>query len=166
MVPQTILFGPSDWVPNNSDLPVLFYPSGIESDADLADMFEHRFRANGWMGCWRNGIFSYQHYHTKAHEVLGIAAGTARILLGGPDGQVFEVRAGDCLVLPAGTGHQNIESSADFLVVGAYPPHQNADICTGRADAGDLDTIKALKLPASDPIAGPDGPLIDLWKSR
>ena len=163
MVPQTLTFGPSAWVPNNNNLPVLCYPSAIKSDADLAEVFEQLFRANGWVGCWRNGIFSYQHYHTKAHEVLGIAAGSARILLGGPDGQVFSVGAGDCLVLPAGTGHQNLESSPDFLVVGAYPPNQHADICIREANADDLAAIKAVPLPDTDPIAGSDGPLPKLW---
>ncbi len=164
MLPLAIMFGPSDWVPNNKNLPVLYYSSVIAADGNLADLFEQRFLANGWQGCWRNGIFSYQHYHTQAHEVLGIAQGTGRVLLGGPDGRAFDVSAGDCVVLPAGTGHRKIDSSADFLVVGGYPPHQYADICTTRADAHDLGTIESLALPASDPVIGLGGPLIDLWK--
>lgn len=164
LLPLAIMFGPSDWVPNNKNLPVLYYSSVIAANGNLADLFEQRFLANGWQGCWRNGIFSYQHYHTKAHEVLGIAQGTGRVLLGGPAGRAFDVSAGDCVVLPAGTGHRKIDSSADFLVVGGYPPHQYADICTTRADAQGLGTIRSLALPASDPVIGPGGPLIDLWK--
>ena len=79
LLPLAIMFGPSDWVPNNKNLPVLYYSSVIAANGNLADLFEQRFLANGWQGCWRNGIFSYQHYHTQAHEVLGIAQGTGRV---------------------------------------------------------------------------------------
>ena len=37
--------------------------------------FEELFHGNGWGNGWRNGIFPFHHYHSTAHEVLGIAAG-------------------------------------------------------------------------------------------
>ena len=69
-------------------------------------------------------------------------------------------------MLPAGTGHRCLESSADFLVVGAYPPGQEWDLI--RADepekkAEALKRIANVSLPESDPVLGKDGPLMRLW---
>ncbi len=163
---ETIFFEPSDWVPNHPYLPVLVYRSAIPSDGEMAPKFEQRFREHGWQGLWRNGVFDYQHYHTGAHEVLGIAGGRARLLIGGPDGAELSVVAGDCLVLPAGTGHRRIDASRDFLVVGGYPPGQHADIQAGPANAEQLERIAGLPLPVVDPVEGADGALMRLWSRR
>jgi uncharacterized protein YjlB len=164
MKPEAIFFPRSEWVPNNGKLPVLFYRS-LPLTGDIAAAFEDRFEKNGWQGTWRNGVFAYQHYHTHAHEVLGIAAGTARLLIGGPTGREMDVTAGDCLVLPAGTGHRRLAASGDFLVVGAYPPGQHADIRTGEPGDAGLEAIAAVPLPEADPIEGRAGPLSELWRS-
>lgn len=166
MTVESILFVRSDWVPNNPTLPVLVYRRALPLHTDMAAAFEEGFRQNGWQGLWRNGVFSYQHYHTHAHEVLGIARGQARLLIGGPAGRKMEVGAGDCLVLPAGTGHMRLTASDDFLVVGGYPPGQHADICTADPGEAGLAAIKAVALPQTEPIEGRDGALAKLWKSR
>jgi len=163
---ETILFEPSDWVPNHPELPMLIYRNAIPAAGEMAPKFEQCFHENGWQGLWRNGVFDYQHYHTGAHEVLGIAGGRARLLIGGPDGVELSVIAGDCLVLPAGTGHKRIDASRDFLVIGGYPPGQHADIQTGPASEAQLATIATLPLPAFDPIEGTDGALMRLWPRR
>lgn len=165
MQPKAIYFERSEWVPNNPVLPVLLYKSLPFTEGDPAAEFEHRFEGNGWQGTWRNGVFSYQHYHTHAHEVLGIAAGTGRLMIGGPTGQEIDVAAGDCLVLPAGTGHMRLAASGDFLVIGAYPPGQHADIQTGEPGEEGLKAIAAVPLPDSDPIEGTSGGLATLWRS-
>jgi uncharacterized protein YjlB len=162
MKPETILFPPSEWVPNNPRLPVLVYRS-LPFTGDVAAAFETRFADNDWRDSWRNGVFAYQHYHTHAHEVLGIAVGEARLLIGGPTGREIDVKGGDCLVLPAGTGHRRLDASADFLVVGAYPPGQHADICTDAPGAAGLNAITAVPLPPADPILGRAGGVTSLW---
>ncbi|MCR6498265.1 cupin [Shinella sp. CPCC 101442] len=162
--PETLFFPASAWVPNHPFLPVLVYRAALSPDVrDRADAFEQLFRDSGWQGLWRNGVFSYQHYHVGAHEVLGIAEGSAELLIGGPDGEALAVHAGDCLVLPAGTGHKRNVASDDFLVIGGYPPGQYADIETAAATEGELKIIAALPIPKSDPLYGPTGPLVTLW---
>jgi uncharacterized protein YjlB len=117
------------------------------------------------IGSWRNGIFDFHHFHSTAHEVLAILRGHASVQLGGPGGARFEVAAGDVLVLPAGTGHRNLGSSPDLLVAGAYPRGQSWDL--RRGDPGEHDevlaNIAAVALPATDPVLGPAGPLVELW---
>ncbi len=164
MKPETVSFPPSDWVPNNRQLPVLIYRNVSNAEHGPAD-FEKLFLKNGWTGIWKNGIFSYQHYHCGAHEVLGVSGGSALLLIGGPEGQTIEVSAGDCLILPAGTGHQNLGNSSDFKVVGAYPRGQNADIQTMAATGEMLIKIASLPVPTSDPIEGTSGGLVESWVS-
>lgn len=162
MTVQTLSFRKSSFVPNNQRFPALVYKA-----APLHGMtFESLFRSNGWRGVWTNGVFDYQHYHSAAHEALGIQKGNASLLIGGPDGATIKVEEGDCLVLPAGTGHMNLGCSRDFQVVGAYPPGQRADLLTAVASEDQLKTILSLPAPSSDPVLGQTGGVTDLWHDK
>ena len=100
------------------------------------------------------------------HEVLGVARGRAKVRFGGNDGRELDLSAGDVAILPAGTGHQGLWVSPDLVVVGGYPPDGRYDLCRGsRADyERALKAIPDTPLPATDPVYGPDGPLMGLWK--
>ena len=164
--PEAFGLGPHEFVPNNPRFPVLVYRGAVMAEDDPAAAFERLFSGNGWFPQWRDGVFPYHHYHSTAHEVLGILAGRATVLLGGPAGERFEVGAGDVLVLPAGTGHCRLDSSADLLVAGAYPRGQDWDLRRGDPAEHDevLANIAAVALPDTDPVLGADGPLVELWR--
>lgn len=76
-----------------------------------------------------NSVYDYLHYHSRTHEVLGIAKGSAKVRFGGERGRTIKLSAGDVAILPAGTGHQCIAASKTFLVVGAYPGVGTYDEC-------------------------------------
>lgn len=146
--------------PNNL-LPVLVWRQGISTDteSDGADTLEQHFRDNGWRETWQNGILSYHHYHSTAHEVLGIGRGTVRVQLGGPSGPELALETGDIVLLPAGTSHRNLGGSSDLIVVGAYPPDQHPDMLRGEpTDRPAADQrIGQVSLPPTDPVSGISG---------
>jgi len=165
--PRALLFKDDGETPNNPKLPLLFYrgPVALPDKYDPAAVFENLFLAHGWRMAWRDSIYDFLHFHTRTHEVLGIARGDARVEFGGRKGKLLYVKAGDVVVLPAGTGHKRLSKSRDLLVVGAYPGKGAYD----EPKPGDVDhdTAKAriakVKMPAQDPIYGKNGPLKRLW---
>ncbi len=162
--PEQLHLKPNGWMPNNV-LPVLLYRNALPVAGDLASTMERLFAANGWPPQWRNGVYTFHHYHSTAHEVLGFAAGHADLVLGGEGGTAVTVHAGDIAVLPTGTGHCRISASDDFLVIGAYPPGEAWDICRTAPTPEVRERMSRVKFPASDPVTGAEGALPKLWRA-
>ena len=71
-----------DDIPNNKILPLILYKGVADfEDKEPESVFEAVFTRNNWGNGWRSGhpdgIFSFHHYHSDAHEVVGIARGSA-----------------------------------------------------------------------------------------
>ena len=163
------LVGDDGTYPNNEKLPLLIYPGVIKlADHNGARIVEDLFHGHRWGSSWRNGIYYYHHYHSTAHEVLGVYSDTARVQIGGPQGPEFEIRPGDVIVIPAGVAHRKLGSSADFAVVGAYPAGQNWDMNYGEdSERPQADrNIAGVPLPDMDPVFGATGPLMNLWHKK
>ena len=152
--------------PNNARLPLCLYKGVIElTHKDGASLIEDTFHRNKWGSSWRNGIYSIHHYHSTAHEVLGVYSGAADVQFGGEQGVSYQVSVGDVIVIPAGVAHKCLKASEDFCVVGAYPPKQVYDMCYGsEGERPQTDrNITRLPDPETDPVYGNDGPLLLLW---
>ncbi len=148
----------------NSRLPVLIYRHALAKFG--ARGFEDLFEANRWSSSWRNGLFTVHHYHSTAHEVLGVYQGRVQARLGGTRGMLVTLEAGDVVVIPAGVAHKNEGASPDFSVVGAYPLGTGPDMQYGKPGErpGTDRNIARVLLPAADPVHGPAGPLLHAWK--
>lgn len=151
--------------PNNSRFSLIVYRSVIDPGQASPAWFEDRFSGNGWGSSWRNGIYSFHHFHSSAHEVLGCYAGSASVTFGGPDGQTATIRKGDVVVIPAGVAHCLLSSSTGFHVVGAYPDGTRPDMMRGEESEYSEALVRSgeIPIPGSDPLAGEAGPLTGAW---
>ncbi len=153
--------------PNNNLLPVIHYKQVINlspffSASDIIKLFEE----NKWSNTWKNGIFTYHHYHSNTHEALGAYEGRARIMLGGERGKEVLFEKGDVLIIPAGVAHKNLDEQSAIKCVGAYPGGSEYDINYGKiGERPQADrNIKAVPIPGNDPVFGSVGELKDLWR--
>jgi uncharacterized protein YjlB len=156
--------------PNNPKFPMIHYRGAVKLERkwDPAAIFEVLFKRHQWGESWRDSVYDFLHFHTKSHEVLGIARGAVCVRFGGAKGRDISLRAGDVVILPAGTGHCRVRSSDDLLVVGAYPEGSGYD----EPRPEDIDpkiaraNIAKVPLPPRDPVYGAEGPLRRVWNSQ
>jgi len=155
-------------VPNHPRWPLVIYRGAVKlpEKFDPAAVFEDLFEQNGWSDSWRNGVYDYLHYHSRIHEVMGVARGRAVVQFGGKSGRKLTVKRGDVVVLPAGTGHECVSASEDFLVVGAYPATGTYDVCGTSPEEYEKarKTVPKVAPPRRDPLHGKSGALLRLWK--
>ena len=152
--------------PNNS-LPILYYPKAI----DLPKLFpalsvKKLFKQNNWTNNWKYGIYTYHHYHSTSHEVLGVCKGDTLLPLGGEQGIILFIEKGDVLIIPAGVAHINLGEEDDIVCVGGYPDGRDYDIKRGRKNERPRAdrNIAEVPLPQTDPVFGAKGGLLEIWK--
>lgn len=151
----------------NNPLPVLVYKSVLTLPLFFAAQYiKSVFKKNGWANAWKDAVFDYHHYHSIAHEVLGVFQGRTTLQIGGPKGKKIPVKKGDVIIIPAGVAHKNLEPKNEFQCIGAYPNGSIFDMNLGRkSERPEADEhIARIKLPSADPVFGKKGKLKSYWK--
>jgi uncharacterized protein YjlB len=155
-------------IPNHPRWPLLVYPGAVAIEgSDPAIAFEKLFNGNRWPAAWRGGVYPFHHYHSNAHEVLGIYSGEVTIQVGGDAGVAITAKPGDVVVLPAGTGHKALSTKGKLGIVGAYPAGQDPDHCTPLTSNATRSaaTVATVPLPECDPVSGKAGALFEHWRN-
>ncbi|MFC2087358.1 cupin domain-containing protein [Bacteroidota bacterium] len=151
----------------NNHLPVIIYKNTVSlSESSPAHSIQQVFQKNEWGNSWINGLYSMHHYHSTAHEAIGISSGQITVMLGGPvNGKEFNLKKGDVVIIPAGVSHKNVKSSVDFRCVGAYPKGQTWDMNYRKPGEREkaMEKLKNVELPLTDPVFGTNGQLTKLW---
>ncbi len=162
------LLPPNGAIPNHLRWPLLVYPGAVAlRGPDPAVAFEDLFGRNQWPAAWRDGVHGFHHFHSSAHEALGVYSGEVTVCFGGEGGVEITARPGDVFVLPAGTGHKRLAAHGALGIVGAYPVGQRADTCTPMTTNARraAEAVARVPLPARDPVYGAAGPLFEHWLS-
>ena len=85
--PQTFTFADDGAIPN-SKLPLLVYRKAVPADPAA---IERVFTANRWPAAWRDQVHPFHHFHSNAHEALGVASGRMRNRATRPDGSIYRL---------------------------------------------------------------------------
>jgi uncharacterized protein YjlB len=155
--PELIYIAPTSEFPSNV-LPVVLYCDALHLPPLLqARYVKHLFKQHGWNNSWTSGVFTYHHYHSITHEVLGFIEGSTTLLLGGEEGRQIRVHRGDVLIIPAGVAHKNLEEENQVTCIVAYPDGERP---------GTDRNIAAVPLPAQDPLYGAGEGICRAWASE
>lgn len=113
-------------IPNTSiqGKPLMIYKSAFPSSTNGSQIESHLSSVGVVTPQWRFPMYGFDHFHSTSHEVLGIAAGKAKLCFGHQDNpkRVEEVlQKGDVIIMPAGVSHRMIEDlDGGFSMVGRY----------------------------------------------
>jgi uncharacterized protein YjlB len=164
--PETILLV-DDGIFPNSHLPVVHYKNAVRLPLVFAGTaLQMIFKRNNWTNNWKNGIYTFHHYHSNTHEVIGVYKGQTTLMLGGDNGVEVTIKKGDILIIPAGVAHRNLGDEKQVLCIGGYPEGKQFDMQVGKpGERPQTDrNIFSVRIPDTDPLEGRNGTLVKLWR--
>lgn len=167
IIPVTFFLKDDGTFPN-SELPALLYKQAFQIPLLFGGIALRKiFRRHGWTNNWRHGIYTFNHYHSNTHEVLGVIKGSTHIRLGGPNGVIVVLAKGDVLVIPAGVAHKNTEEENAVICIGGYPNGRHFDINKGMPGERPWvdQNIAAVPIPDTDPVTGLQDGLPSIWRA-
>ncbi|WP_017348201.1 cupin domain-containing protein [Pantoea sp. A4] len=135
---------PADWVPNHPGLPVVHFRRALPDDPLKA-----KLQRSGWRMQWQGQPFAKPYFHSQAHVLHVVTAGTGVMQTGGEKGKQVQLRQGDLLFLPAGTGQQLLSADPRFQTQAWYPEKQSWDVCRSALSASAQCRQSATKLSAA-----------------
>ena len=154
----------------NSRFPLLVYRDAVAPgpDGDLEKAMKDTFIRNEWSNNWTyRGVYTYPHFHSTTHEVLGVVRGKMPLRLGGSSHSPIVFNAGDVIVVPAGVSHTSFPDDEhlghggtdDVLMVGGYFEGRDWDLLRdGELSEVELRAaiklIMSLPIPSKDPVYG------------
>lgn len=152
---QEVYFFEDDGITPNSQYPVIVMPQVCKGEG-LENIFPATFKKNSWGNNWLDIIQSRDHYHSSTHEVLGICKGEVHLKIGGQNGQLFHLEAGDAIIIPAGVGHFSIADSTGYLVAGGYADGNTWDMIYNEPEKYEAakQRIRLLPKPILHPVSG------------
>ena len=156
-------------VPNTSiqGKPLMIYKSAFPPNTSASEIESHLSSIGVVTPQWRFTMYSFDHFHSTSHEVLGIAAGKAKLSFGhlkNPKRVEEVVQKGDVIIMPAGVSHRILEDvDGGFSMVGCYPTGCNWDMCYGKSgEEKKIDRIKDVAWFKRDPVYGDSGPTLEV----
>ena len=158
-----------DGVYPNNKLPVILYKRALKLPLFFAArQIKKLFQQHNWTNNWRNGIYTYHHYHSNTHEVMAVIKGQTTLLLGGDKGRKIKIEKGDVILIPAGVAHKNLGKEKDVICIGGYPQGKDFDMNYGReGERPQADKrIAKVRILKYDPVSGEHNPLNKIWRKK
>jgi len=153
----------------NSVLPVLLYKRAIKLPLLFKGrMVKRLFQKHHWTNNWRNGVYTFHHYHSNTHEVMAVIKGKTKLQLGGENGTTVTLEEGDVVLIPAGVAHKNLQQEKDVICIGGYPRGKDYDMNYGNEEerpAAD-ERISKVPIPGFDPVTGKKDPMNKIWNKH
>src|SRR5215211_5459544 len=89
--PEQYFLNDNGIVPNGK-LPVLYYKKVLDLPSLFASAYiENLFQTHNWGNNWKQGIYTYHHYHSITYEVVAVCKGKTVLQLGGDNGIIINI---------------------------------------------------------------------------